>query len=699
MNVFDLFAKISLDTSDYEKGLEKSKSKLENFGDGLKSVAGKIADVAKGATVAIGAASTALAGITKQSLDAVANYEQLVGGVDKIFGESSKKVQEYANQAFTTAGLSANEYMETVTGFSASLLQSLEGDTEKAADTANRAIIDMADNMNTYGSNMESIQNAYQGFAKQNYTMLDNLKLGYGGTKEEMERLIADASQMTEEMQALGVTVDADSTSFGNIINAISVMQRHLKISGTTAKEAGGTISGSVKSMKAAWQNFLTGTGSPAQFSEVLGASIGNIKKNLKEIIPRLTSGLTELADEIAPFIPELVEDTLPAIITGASSLLTGLAERLPELIETIVPALADGVLKVVNGLWDILPKIGSVVVNLAKKSIGYIESNMGQIVGTLTSTVLKILEWISDPKKITGILQAAVRFVTSFVDSLLSPQCLTKLLEAAPAIIGGIVQGITGALPDLIEGAVQIVDAIVEWFTGADSEQHLISLLDAAVAILAALGKGMWDSLTIITDKVMNIAEKIADAFGFGDYWRAGRDAMEEFGRGMESKFKEVQQQAILFGSQIWEALHPAEAWLERQEQMLNDQQHADFEHVFGGQEPSAPSNIAEYYQQQGTTEYNPFADFIGAMTYTGEKKKTNIPNNLAEYYAQKYMAPSFSDAATLGSISGDNNVNITINTTSDRPDEIGYAVSDAVDQSLAKLQAQKNRGYGYSH
>ena len=172
MNVFSLFAKIGLDTKDYESGLKESKSKFHDFADGLKGAAGKVGDVlagiGKAAAAGVGAASTALTALTKQSVDAVANYEQLVGGVDKIFGESSKKVQEYANKAYSEAGLSANQYMEAVTNFSASLLQSLDGDTEAAADAANRAIIDMSDNMNTYGSSMESVMNAYQGFSKQN---------------------------------------------------------------------------------------------------------------------------------------------------------------------------------------------------------------------------------------------------------------------------------------------------------------------------------------------------------------------------------------------------------------------------------------------------------------------------------------------------------------------------------------------------
>lgn len=735
MNVFSLFAKIGLDTKDYESGLKESKSKFHDFADGLKGAAGKVGDVlagiGKAAAAGVGAASTALTALTKQSVDAVANYEQLVGGVDKIFGESSKKVQEYANKAYSEAGLSANQYMEAVTNFSASLLQSLDGDTEAAADAANRAIIDMSDNMNTYGSSMESVMNAYQGFSKQNYTMLDNLKLGYGGTKEEMQRLIQDASQMNEEMQKLGVTVDADSLSFGNIVNAISVMQERMKIAGTTHNEAAKTISGSLASMKAAWQNFLTGTGSAAQFTEALKSSIGNIKNNLSDIIPRLTTGLTELVDQIAPEIPPIIEQTLPAIIDGASSLITGLAGRIPDLLVTILPSLADGTVKVVKGLWDILPQIGALIIDLAKQAVGYLDKNMNQIVGSITETVVKILEWVTDPKKITGILQAAVRLITSFVEALWSPQCLNKLLEAAPAIIGGIVEGFTDALPALLDGLGKIVGAIVDWFTGDEADQHLIDLLDAAIKILTVLGESMWNQLSIITGKVWEIAEKIADAFGIGDYWRAGKDAMDEFGRGLADGFEEVQKSAINYGSWIWELLHPTEAWLARQEQMLAEQNRTDFLTVFGDQtESSTPNNLAEYYQQQGTAQENPAANILAMFTYTGEKKKAEVPNNLAEYYEQKYrhatgfyanrpawlrndvvgeagdevLLPLDSNTGWMDKLAdklgekmtGGNVINITINAESSAPEDIRDAVVEAIDEKLSNLQTRQYRGIG---
>ena len=244
---------LNFDTKINEKGFNEGVGKLSKLGKSGLSIVSK---AMTGAVVAVG---TAAGAIIKSSLGVVANMEQPVGGVETLFKDSANTVIDNATRAYKTAGMSANNYMETVTSFSASLLQSLGGDTAKAASYADRAIVDMSDNANKMGTSMRDIQNAYQGFAKQNYTMLDNLKLGYGGTQEEMKRLVSDAAKLTDVQKELGVTVDANSLSFGNIVNAISVVQKQMGITGTTSKEAATTIEGSVSSAKAAWENFEAG--------------------------------------------------------------------------------------------------------------------------------------------------------------------------------------------------------------------------------------------------------------------------------------------------------------------------------------------------------------------------------------------------------------------------------------------------------
>ena len=299
---------LNFDTKINEKGFNDGINKLCGLaGKGVGSIAG-IASKANGIFTAL---SSSVAGvIIKQSLGVVANMEQQVGGVETLFKDSANTVIENANKAYKTAGMSANNYMETVTSFSASLLQSLGGDTAKAASYADRAIVDMSDNANKMGTNMRDIQNAYQGFAKQNYTMLDNLKLGYGGTQEEMKRLISDASKMTDVQKELGVTVDASSLSFGNIVNAISVVQKQMGITGTTSKEAATTIEGSVNSAKAAWENFEVGVISANDLVETFWTAAQNIFKNLGQIIPRLgKTGMdvvSALAGKIGGAVPQV---------------------------------------------------------------------------------------------------------------------------------------------------------------------------------------------------------------------------------------------------------------------------------------------------------------------------------------------------------------------------------------------------------
>ena len=289
---------VTIDTLLNNEGLEKGINGIK----GTFSKIGSIASTAlKGVTVAIGATATALTGLGVASVKSYADLEQNVGGIETLFKGSAEKVIKNAENAYKTAGMSANDYMSTVTSFSASLLQSLGGDTEKAAGYADRAIVDMSDNANKMGTSMDLIQNAYQGFAKQNYTMLDNLKLGYGGTKEEMQRLITDASKLTDVQAELGITVDKNSMSFGNIVNAISVMQKQMDISGTTAKEAATTISGSISSVKASLDNFLNGSGTIEQVVETTVTAMQNIVNAVGQLLPQIVTS-------IANAIPTIVE-------------------------------------------------------------------------------------------------------------------------------------------------------------------------------------------------------------------------------------------------------------------------------------------------------------------------------------------------------------------------------------------------------
>lgn len=293
-DIFDLIGrmrvegadKVKSDLASVSKSGEDTQSKL---GGALSKVGGVVATVGKVAVAGVTVAAGGIAAITKGAIEQYAQYEQLVGGVQKIFGDNAQKVIDNASQAFKTAGMSSNQYMETVTSFSASLVQGLKGDTEAATKYADMAIRDMSDNANTYGTSIGDIQNAYNGFAKGNFTMLDNLKLGYGGTQEEMVRLMNDSGVLKEKISSM------DGITFDQMIAAIHKTQEKLKISGTTAKEASGTIEGSLNSTKAAWANLLTGMGDDtSNFDQLLtdfldsaGNLVSNVTPRIKMILMR----------------------------------------------------------------------------------------------------------------------------------------------------------------------------------------------------------------------------------------------------------------------------------------------------------------------------------------------------------------------------------------------------------------------------
>lgn len=361
MDVFDLFAKITLDSEDYERQLRKASDDTNSFADKLKS---GLATAGKVAVAGLAATATAIAGLGKASIESYSEYEQLVGGVETLFGDSADAVMGYAENAFKTAGLSANEYMSTVTSFSASLLQSLGGDTEAAAQYANQAITDMSDNANKMGTSMESIQNAYQGFAKQNYTMLDNLKLGYGGTKEEMERLLQDADALSE---SFNLQVDESGNlvySYADIVDAIHIVQTEMGITGTTAAEASSTIQGSVDSTKAAWKNLVTGfTDANADMDKLFNDFVESAETAAKNIVPaigRAVTGILKLLEEKGPDMIAEGVILLGKLAVGLIQGIPDLVRKIPEIVKKIVGAFTSRSSEfssigkdIVRGIWN----------------------------------------------------------------------------------------------------------------------------------------------------------------------------------------------------------------------------------------------------------------------------------------------------------------------------------------------------------
>ena len=527
MNVFDLSARIGLDSSDYDRGLNQAESGFSKVANGIKNGIGTIAKVtAAGFT----AAAAGVAAISKQAVESYADYEQLVGGVETLFKDSAGKVQEYANEAYRTAGLSANEYMETVTGFSASLLQSLEGDTEKAAEKSNQALIDMSDNANKMGSDMEMIKNAYSGFAKANYTMLDNLKLGYGGTKQEMERLLADAEKFSG--------IHYDISSYADIIDAIHVIQTEMGITGTTADEAARTISGSLGMMKSSWQNLITGVADDTQnFDKLIDNFVDSVDTVAKNIMPRVEQALNGVGKLVEKLVPNIIE-RIPEILTNTLPTLTSAVTKLMSTLGNTITANADTLLlSAVNLLDDVFHKIAESpsIGDGLNELVETLSNRIPQIFGYLTSIGIKIAEKIADGvvENTDAILNGISRVFSDIIDSIgvIAP----VLIDTGFQILMKIGEGIIEHVPDLIETAivtledfaaylaenasvmlpklVQLVGDIAKMLTDPEAIGRLVDVgIDIIMTLTDAIIEALPTLVNALPEVIQNIVTAITD-------------------------------------------------------------------------------------------------------------------------------------------------------------------------------------------
>lgn len=490
------------DTKDLEKDINSVESKLKSGFSKIGNVAGT---ALKGTTVAIGTVTTALTGLVTASVNAYAEYEQLVGGVDTLFKNSSKKLQQYADEAYKTAGLSANEYMSTVTSFSASLLQSLGGDTEKAADYANQALIDMSDNANKMGTSMESIQWAYQGFAKQNYTMLDNLKLGYGGTKEEMQRLLEDAEKLTG--------VKYDISSFADVTQAIHAIQTELGITGTTAKEASTTIQGSLNSVKGAWNNLLVGiTNSDADFDKLISNLVETLITAGENILPAIESALVGIIDLVSKLFPTI-------------------AQELPKLIVEILPKLIQAGIEIIYALLDgiraNLPEIANSAVEIITTLITGIINLLPQILETGIQLIVQLILGIA--KQLPELIPQAINAIILMVETLIDN--LDLLVDAGIELLLALTMGIIEALPQLVNKVPEIINKLFDALM-----KNLPKLVDAGMQIIVMLITGLINSIPNLIGQIPNLIKMVFNALtsGFQIIWQVGKGLVEGFWNGI---------------------------------------------------------------------------------------------------------------------------------------------------------------------
>lgn len=514
----DLRTKINNETAALNKNeveLRKQTTALNDLGNETRKAGNatdetsgkfsKLGEVAKGAAkvalAAVGATAAAVGALVKQAVESYAEYEQLVGGVDTLFGSASAEVQKKADNAYKTAGMSANEYMETVTGFSASLIQSLGGDTEKAAKYADMAITDMSDNANKMGTDMSLIQNAYQGFAKQNYTMLDNLKLGYGGTKEEMERLLKDASKISG--------IKYDISSYADIVDAIHVVQTEMGITGTTAKEASTTIQGSISSMKSAWQNLLTGLADEnADLDGLVTNMIESVGTVVENVLPKISvaaEGIVSIIQNLIPQIPPLIEQLLPPLLEGALSLIQGLVTILPEITSTITGMLPSVLTSLVGMTPEILTAILTIITELLNSITGMLPTIVEAIMQVVPELITSLVAAIPQ------LLEAAIQFLLAIVEAV--PTIITSLVDALPLIVSTIISTLLSNLPMLQNAAFQlffgIIKAIPEIIVALSKEvpniikgitDGLVKGIPELVKTGGNMLKGLFDGLLDIT-------------------------------------------------------------------------------------------------------------------------------------------------------------------------------------------------------
>lgn len=511
---------------------------------GLKSVVGAVKQV-----------GSALLSVGKDALDSYADYEQLIGGVETLFKESAGIVEGYANNAYKTAGLSANEYMETVTSFSASLLSSLNGDTAKSAKVADMAITDMSDNANKMGTDMSMIQSAYQGFAKQNYTMLDNLKLGYGGTKSEMERLLKDAQKISG--------VKYDISNLNDVYNAIHVIQGELGITGTTAKEASTTIQGSVSAMKSAWQNMLTGIaddnadfeGLVGNLIESIGIASENIMPRVKIIIDGIVALLPQLAKKIIEHLPEIMDagseiitQLIDSLTTFApdvgysafyiiESLLTGILNNLPTIMQAGIELLTE----LINGISQTLPNLIPVAINSLITLTTTILDNIDLIINSGIELILALAEGLINalPQLIDKIPVIIEKLIMAITNNL------PKIVEMGVTLIIKLAVGLIKAIPQLISKIPQIISSLVRGFANYFSNMH-----DVGKNLVSGIWEGIKNAKDWLLGKIKewcgNILNGIKAFFGIHSPSKVFKDEIGTnlalgVGEGFSDKMKAV--------------------------------------------------------------------------------------------------------------------------------------------------------------
>ena len=580
MNLFDLAAKITLDPSEYEKGVKNISGGVSRLGGVIKNGLGV---AAKATAAAVGAAAAGLATIVKSSVDAYGEYEQLVGGINKLFGEGSQQLQEYASQAYMTSGMSANQYMQNVTGFSAALINSLDGDTVRAAEIADMAMRDISDNANTYGKySAEELANVYQALAKEQYQTLDNLNLGFGGSKEGMQSLIDKANELRA---AQGLTADLSIDSYADIVQAIHEVQSEMGITGTTANEAAGTIQGSLASTKAAWQNLLVAFGSGEGVEEAIGNLVSTAATTVKNVIPVVKQALTGIAGfvkETGPIIiqelPGLIQELLPGLLSAAVSLVGSLIQAIPGILS----ALWETIKSLFSTLWDSLkenPELSNVfdgIVNAFQNAREAIKNALGSLkeffknvwdgIATAVSPLIdsvvgafqagwNLIQTIWNLPAVQAIWQGIVSTAQSAWEVI---QTVWSIAKDFFALLWESVKDAASAVWSIISGAAQVAWGAIQAIWSAASGYFqaiwntIAGIFNAASAVLQGDFEGAYDAIKGVVDGWGDYFQGVWDdiAAVFDDAVNVGKDIVDGILSGIESGWESL----VGWVSSAWE-------------------------------------------------------------------------------------------------------------------------------------------------
>lgn len=538
MNLMDLFVNVRVD----DQATSQISKITWGIGKGL-STAAKIG------TAAVGAAATGIAALTKASINQYAEYEQLVGGVDTLFKDSSQKLQQYAADAYKTAGMSANDYMANATAFSASLISSLGGDTEAAAEYANRAMVSMSDNANKMGTSIDSIVATYQSLSRGNMAMLDNLKLGYGGTKSELQRLLKDAASYTDVQKEMGIAVDASSMSFDNIVNAIAVVQGHLGIAGATALEAGTTIEGSVMSMKSAWQNLITGI---ADGNADIGTLVDNLVTTvvgdgtesnlgvLGNILPAVERALngaaTLVAKGLPPIIeriPSIVQENLPVLLEAAVGMVEGLVTGIIDNQESLFDAIITTVNYLAESFLSLLPQIVKLGLDLIVSLATGIADSLPELIPTIVDVILQIVDTITDPTTLGNLLTAAFAIITSIATYLVQPDVINQLLDSAIDVVKNLAQFVMENLGPMLDAAIDIIMALVNYLL---EPSNLAKLVQTAIELIVTIAGAMIGATNELVKAAGELILALVDKFKATDWQKIGKDLVAGFKKGIQN-------------------------------------------------------------------------------------------------------------------------------------------------------------------